>query len=493
MIPEVVYPHEVVDEHSHVHRLKDRPLGQGGQGVVFRTLDENTAVKLITDTLGRPRQATEVRTGLQRKLQEVRLLPLPELHLAGPQAVLAEPYVGYVMRLLTGMVPVKVLLAPPGAKLAEFYLQGGGLRRRLRLLASAAEVLARLHAVPVVYGDVSPNNVFISEDNAAAEVWLIDADNLQFASGFGSTVFTPGFGAPELVRGTSGASTLTDIHAFAVLAFLVLSQQHPFIGDLVEASGWDADEDLEEKAFAGELPWIHDATDARNATANGIPRDLLLTRGLWDLFHAAFGPGRTCPADRPGMLRWAEALHQAADLTLVCPSCGSSYYPAGNKDRCPWCDGPRPAFVYVEARCWDPDLDADEFDITTARKILPDPEPAAAGQPAPPRPASKPVWRQALVPGHDDGIRRHVVAPILFRDGDPVALEVEYDERRVTVTPADRGEYHVVVPGKKVCMRLSAPCPIRLEELARGWHLHCGPLDRPHRLVSLRYIPGAHA
>ena len=36
--------------------------------------------------------------------------------------------------------------------------------------------------MPLVYADVSPNNVFISETAEASEVWLIDLDNLDYLS-----------------------------------------------------------------------------------------------------------------------------------------------------------------------------------------------------------------------------------------------------------------------------------------------------------------------
>ena len=229
------YPREVVDRRGYVHRLDPQPLGRGGQGVVFRTHDPDRAVKLVTDGVGRPLGTQQARQNLYRRLEDVRILPLPDLHLAKPLDVLRGPHVGYVMQLLTGMVPISTLIAPPGCEgLAEFYLEGGGLRRRLELLAQAAVVLTRLHAVPLTYADVSENNVFVSQDLDSSEAWLIDADNLDYVSPQAPALCTRGFGAPELVQGRSGVNPFTDAHAFAVLAFQVLAQRHPFMGDYVE-------------------------------------------------------------------------------------------------------------------------------------------------------------------------------------------------------------------------------------------------------------------
>lgn len=479
------YPREVTDEAGFVHRLEPKPLGIGGQGAVFRTTERDLAVKFATDSLGRPVREGTLRDGLYRQLEQVRTLPLPELKIAQPLQLLARPYAGYVMRLLTDMKPLRKLLAPPGASLAKHFLEDGGLRRRLVLLGSIAEVLARLHAVPVVYADVSPNNIFVSDKPPAAEVWLIDSDNLHFLSRSGGpAIYTPGFGAPELVQGRSGATTLTDIHAFAVLAFQVLAQQHPFIGELVEMGGWDSDEDMEEKAFRGELPWIDDPDDESNRTGNGIPRELILNKPLRDLFQQTFGPGRTEPTARPGLLQWAEALSQAADLTLLCPECQSSYYVMKAK-QCPWCDAVRPPILYIEARCWDPELEADEFDVAGGGKVLGTPVPADSGAGKPWR--ARALWHKVIVVGRNDTIGRQMIAPTLFRDGEATALSVEFGQHTVSILPREGGPYMVVGPKRNATPLKDLPS-LRLKDLNAGWHLHCGPLDQPHRVLSLAYF-----
>src|SRR5690606_18716580 len=82
---------------------------------------------------------------------------------------------------------------------------------------------------------------------SSRDVWLIDADNLRFET-FRSErgVYTPRFGAPEMVQGTDGGRPRTDCHAFAAMAFSMLTSLHPFIGALVEEGGdgdWDDDAD----------------------------------------------------------------------------------------------------------------------------------------------------------------------------------------------------------------------------------------------------------
>ena len=63
-----------------------------------------------------------------------------------------------------------------------------------------AELLAAIHGRGLVYVDPSPHNVFVSEPADADEVRLIDVDNLRPATTPGRTVYTPGYGAPEIVQ-----------------------------------------------------------------------------------------------------------------------------------------------------------------------------------------------------------------------------------------------------------------------------------------------------
>ena len=293
------YPKNVVDERGNVHIL-DKVLGEGGQGVVWATNNPDIAVKLISGGVQSTNERKETllerlthgfgaelvtgdaeHTKLRNRLKTVQTLPIPDLHLAQLLAML-RGHVGYTMRLLRDMEPMRTLILP-GENLTAEYIATGGLRRRLRLLAKTAEILGRLHSIPLVYADVSPNNVFVSSDAEASEVWLIDADNLHFQSTPGPQVYTPGFGAPEIVAGHAPISTLSDTYAFAILAFYVLAQIHPFLGNQVEEGGWEEsiDLDLEEQAYAGELPWIEDKDDDSNWSNKGIPREFILTSRRW--------------------------------------------------------------------------------------------------------------------------------------------------------------------------------------------------------------------
>lgn len=489
------FPTDVVDERGNVHLLAE-PIGHGGQGVVFRTRDPNTAVKLVTTGPtaeaqsqanpdrsrlqegltrgfgGRPLTGSSARERLRQRLETVHTLPVPaDLNLATPLALLRD-YAGYSMQLLQGMEPIQALFAPPGCEDASgFYRDNGGLRRRLEILARTAEILARLHSQPLVYADISPNNVFIPRDRDDDEVWLIDLDNLHFQTRRGPGVHTPGFGAPELAQGTAGASTLTDCWAFAVLTWYVLTQTHPFLGDHVESGGWEDDEDLEQKALAGHLPWIHDEKDDVNYSENGIfPRDLVLSPRLFALFHETFGPGRTDPLRRPGMLLWSEALRRAVDLTVTCRGCGHTFYVPAR--RCPWCaDSPAAECLYLQSRLWVPDDGTDEEGLSLRAPA---------------------VWHKVVDANHREILGAQVVRAVSFRDATRPALEIRTSRRGIDIRPLDDTPYLLTQPDEEPTRLVDSkrlPLPVPGQEC----HLHCGPLGEPHRIVSFLYIHGTDA
>lgn len=333
----IEHPPSVVSDTNGARYELDRFLGAGGQGSVFTVRGSDLAVKLLETP------TPEWRQRVDENIARLKRLPLRDLNVARPLRALAKPYAGYVMELMTAMLPIRTLTHPPrdaAADLLPWYIDSGGLRRRLRLLANAADVFRALHGRGLTYGDTSPDNVFVSEDLSAFEVWLIDCDNvMQGVSP--RVVYTPGYAAPEVFGTHAGADSLTDAWSLATICFETLCALHPFDGDMVQ----DGEPELEEQAFQGRLPWVDDTSDDTNRASRGLPREFVLTRGLRDLMQQTFEAGRHERLDRPGTAAWATRLHQAADQTLQCPGCTGTYYL--NLTSCPWCDTPAPPFVLV--------------------------------------------------------------------------------------------------------------------------------------------------
>jgi serine/threonine protein kinase len=330
----------VFDIHDHPYELIEQ-IGKGGQGVVWTTNFNNILVKIINRDV-----AEEKRNRWWFQIQRLMRLPLDGLPIAHPVALITKPRAGYVMELMNGLEPLSNLMQKTNDEGVEGYLKTGGLQRRLKLLEKLAKILAELHGRGLAYGDISPANIFISQSIEYSEVWLIDADNIDSLSRdvhYAITdeqpeyknqfIYTPDYGAPEILRGESGITTLTDSWSFAVLAFYLLTIAHPLKGDLV----LNETPEMEEAALRGELPWVDHPTDSSNTRSIGFPSDMVLEKPLRRLFEKCFGPGMNDGGVRPSLNEWAEAFEMASKHCVQCQLCKSSFV-YSSKHTCPFCD-----------------------------------------------------------------------------------------------------------------------------------------------------------
>lgn len=442
-------------------------LGRGGQGSVYAVKGGRLAVKVFH------KSSHQQRERIRNQLIHVRRLPIGEMPLAKPLEMLRPPHTGYVMELLTGMAPLKRLISPQkGEKPSqEWYIRTGGLHRRLMVLGRAARILSQIHGKGLAYSDPSPVNIFISDDSSFAEVWFIDTDNLLYESAPGSlaNVFTPGYGAPELVQGKSGVTTLTDAHAFAVIAFQALTLTHPFIGNLVN----DGKPELEEQAFAGQLPWVDDTEDDRNFADFGISREWVLSARLTEGFQRAFGPGRLNPSERPGAAEWAQRLFAAADKTIRCPDCGGTFY--FNQRQC-WCRAPRPAFAVAIFQLWDPNHRA-------GGGILNKPHNGS----------EKPVIVDlaAMTSAFPFTVTRRLAFDQMGPGADEPVLELTLANNRVLVRSLNGEQYLLLSPSEGSQTVVSEQTQeIGLNPGQQSWRLHLGDKCHLHRVISFELRPG---
>lgn len=454
---------KIVTDRNGVQYELTALLGRGGQGAVYAVKGGRLAVKLVE---GKGVADLEM---MRNQLMHVRRLPLSDLALAKPLEMLRPPATGYLMEMLSDMGPIKSLMVPPKGQppSAGWYASGGGLRRRLLLLGRAAHILSLLHGKGLAYADPSPANIFISADCDAHEVRFIDTDNLRYHSDpldGRRGVFTPGYGAPELVQGKSGVTSLTDVHALAVIAFQVLTLVHPFVGDLVN----DGEPELEEQAFSGLLPWIEDPADDRNRASFGISRSLVLSPRLLDLFNRTFGEGRSNPAVRPGAAEWAERLYGAADLTVTCPSCCNTFY--SKTLRCPWCDAAPSSYAVGVFALWNPAL-GESGGLSTVPGVA----------------KNKVLFvnQLAITDGSTVRITRRLAFGQTDDRADEPVMEISVRGSRAQVRSLDGKAYRMTAPGAKQTSEVGdIPRTLSLDEKWSSWVIHFGAKDSLHRVVS---------
>ncbi|MFC5849264.1 protein kinase domain-containing protein [Deinococcus petrolearius] len=450
---------KVKDDGGRTHELV-KELGAGGQGSVYATQDERYVVKVLRlpDEPARERWLM--------RLNAVRALPLEDLNIARPIRLLQRPHVGYVMERVPGAQPLSALCHVPHTQPSpgQWYLETGGLRRRLGVLARTARLLGHLHSRGLVYGDPSPDNVLFSEEETVS---LIDADNLRYASKpLGEQVLTPWFAAPEVYAGRSGVNSLTDAFAFAAMAFQTLTLVHPLLGDQVSAGEAEA----EEAALRGEWPWIDHPQDDRNRSAAGLPRTLVLTPALRALAEQTFGDGLLDPLARPGLGAWEEALWEAMDRLLTCPSCSAQA--DHTLAECPWCGEKRGSYVLAGIQVTDQEV----LDLA-----------AAQGVPAPAMELSAVVvgtdGARYIQPRHFTGQAQgesHV--ELIFKDDKLSVRSLDQESYTLRRQLRDKDDVSVEQQGR--------PKRFPLAPGRSAWQLHLGSLAGQHRLVTFDLVEG---
>jgi hypothetical protein len=214
-------PGDIVDERYRV--LKK--LGEGGMGAVYeveRLRDcKHFAMKVLLDT--------SKSGALARFAREGQIA-----------AEIAHPNVLGVVDVGTsqqGLFVVSELV--DSGSLEEFRQRFGDRDWALPLLKQIASGVAALHRAGVVHRDLKPGNVLLGSDGrpriadfgiAALRDNHVDAlgatrDQLTAA---GALLGTPIYMAPELARGAENASVASDVFAFGVLAYEMLTGKLPF-------------------------------------------------------------------------------------------------------------------------------------------------------------------------------------------------------------------------------------------------------------------------
>ena len=330
----------VIDAYNVSYGIKSK-IGEGSQGETFLLKDNTHIAKLFKENLN----PTELRS----KINFLINLGLDKRYYAIPLREITTPHSGYISEFASGMVPL-TLLKYQGHSLsfAEWYQSTGGLLKRYGVLIKLAMSIRILHAKGLIYCDLSPNNVFVSEDPKKHNVFLIDMDNLRYKSGIVHNIFTPFYGAPEIVKGLAPNTPMSDCYSFAVIAYELLAFNHPLIGDIVT----DGDPELEEKAVRGDLPWVEDSKDDSNCRTTGIPSEYFICNSLKNLFKRTFEDGLNNPMKRPSIGEWVDALNDGLNELLSCKTCGT-HYPYRNAHHCPFCGCEPVLAISLKIQRWE--------------------------------------------------------------------------------------------------------------------------------------------
>ena len=199
-----------------------------------------------------------------------------------------------------------------------------------------------------MYGDISPNNIFVSKDKSYSEIWFIDCDNIDYAYDINYTRGTEGFCSPEIRKSLAPYNMAkekntieNDIYAFANLAFNILFLADPFKGSIVLEENetdednddwWEVEDDDNTKFDLGEVSWVGENNE-NNKPIYGlsINIDKMISPELKDLFDRTLGYiGRNNPKERPSLRLWYEEINNL--LNSLIDNNDENFYYLKNKN-----------------------------------------------------------------------------------------------------------------------------------------------------------------
>lgn len=318
---------KVVGSASGAEYILEKELGQGAQGKVYSIRGGKYALKVLGKKTSKKGQL------LGGKISYVKTRDIADLAISKPIEQIEGSVLGYIMEMATDMMSLEKLIIPTG-DIINWWKETGGLKKRLEILKKLSKILRDLHSRGLIYGDLSMNNVFVSDDANYSEIYLIDSDNITHECKIGKAIYTPGYGAPEVVNGTSGNDTYTDDFSFSVIAYQLLTLNHPFIGDYVN----DGDPDLEDEAYLGNIPWVNSSIDSRNIASTGLPHSITISKNMMDAFTNTFETNLHNKTKRTTSAKWFDILSISINFLLKCKKedCKTHFFYAKER-KCRFC------------------------------------------------------------------------------------------------------------------------------------------------------------
>ena len=205
-------------------------LGEGGFGLVYEGLDEQTgegvAVKLLHAHLV---DVQEVVKRFRREAALITSLRHPNIVEVRDSGTTDDGAMFLVMERLRGRELSTRLIAEGPLSIGD----------TVRIVQSACDALFAVHQAGIVHRDLKPDNVFLSDESEGrASVKLLDfgvskvtgtnTGEVSLATQTGATLGTPYYMSPEQAQGKKTVDHRADIYALGVIIFRMLTGQHPF-------------------------------------------------------------------------------------------------------------------------------------------------------------------------------------------------------------------------------------------------------------------------
>ncbi len=343
---------EKVFINGYEYTLGER-IGGGLEGSIFNIVERPSYVIKILNEKGMD--------SLQKKEVYNHLRWLKELgkrnenlnsYMTLPIEVL-DDNLGYVMLNAYEHDKLMSYITPP--KREEFdnwYKNEYTFKKRYQIIICIFDALRKVHLAGLLFTDLSPNNIMVHKTKN--QIAFIDTDNIRRRTDVYARVLgTDGYMAPEVYRTPDAKlaqennvdpkilsncgklSAESDIFSAAIIAFQLLTLQHPFIGDEVD-SGSAEDE---ERALHIKTDYIFKEGTTNRSTHYLTPIfEQITTKEIRGLFYRTFVTGLDKPALRPTAQEFLEGFLKAYETIVTCEKCGfSMLYSLNDENNCVNC------------------------------------------------------------------------------------------------------------------------------------------------------------
>jgi serine/threonine protein kinase len=347
-------------------------LGGGTEGSVFEVReDSRLVVKLINDSKMNDSEKLEVLNRLKWLKDKIGNSELKH-KLAVPRAIIDED-LGYFMIKANEHQKLETYLSYPKDEeefsqwLKDEYL----LKKRFQIIAFMFNALENIHIHGLIFTDLSPNNIMVHKDKN--NLVFIDTDNMRKRDDpYTGVLGTDGYMAPEIyhfvdtrlaekleeknikiennmISAANKISTDSDIFSAAIIAFELLTLQHPFVGDKAEYG--TAEEETESRHC--KTNYILHRNGSNQCSTNPFiglfEKNQIVTDEVSKLFYKTFVDGKNQPRLRPTAFEFCDSFNKALDLVIKCPHCGVDILYRGEvQNNCWYCDNQIPEQVSLK-------------------------------------------------------------------------------------------------------------------------------------------------
>jgi len=315
--------------HGGTATVKGKPLGEGGQGVVYLVSVGGEDYALKWYHKGTIKQPDKFYKNLANNINKGK----PNNSFLWPLYLTErkDGSFGYVMELRKKNLE----------ELSKF------LMARVRFASISAIINACLNITSAFrelrrkgysYQDLNDSNFFF--DPKTGDALICDNDNV---APDGENLGIAGkarYMAPEVVRGDFLPDVDTDHFSLAVILFLILFLNHPLEGQLVNDVDL-LDDEQEKRLFGREPLFIYDKDDNRNAPVRAVHSNVIR---YWQIYPSLIREQFMKAFSKEAMARvkgitpprltddeWRTTFIQLRDMLITCPCGAETFVPPGEE------------------------------------------------------------------------------------------------------------------------------------------------------------------